>query len=143
MKPLIMLHLALFLISPLLAQHSSTLDQLNEDKALILLVRPGGLGIVFSTSINNELLGMTNGADYLFKEAEPGSVEILTAGGEGHHTMSLAAEAGKVYVVKIGQKAGFLAPTPRMKLMKPEWAWKRLDKLKLGTFSSTQAVSAN
>ena len=131
----------LFLANPLFAQDNIPTESTSADKALLIVLRPVGGGFVFSTSINNELLGLTRGGDFLYKEIDPGVIELLTAGGEGSHTLSVDVKAGNVYFIKIRHKAGFIAPKLDMKIMDNEWGWNKIQDLKMGTHTSSAYVS--
>lgn len=142
MKYLLVILSIFFLLNPLLGQEQVPKELPDDDKALLVVVRPYGTPYVFSTTLNNELLGLTRGAQFLYKNVDPGTIELLTAGGEGHHSLSLEVEAGQIYFVKIRTKAGIFAPRIEMKVMDNEWGWKKVQKLKAGMYSPSKNLTA-
>lgn len=143
MKTLVLIGVVLIFANFATAQNKVA-DGAMDQKALIYFIRSGAQGgFVFTTTCNNELVGLTRGSDYLYKQVEPGQVEIMTAGGGGHGLLSLDVEAGKVYFIRIYNGAGFPFPKVGMKQMDDSWGRKRLSKFSLGkmNFSTVAAIN--
>ena len=144
MKTLTWIGTMLLFANSIMAQGNISEDGKSEQKALVYFIRSGAQGgIVFTTTCNNELVGLTRGSDYLYKQVEPGRIEIMTAGGFSHGLISLDVERGKVYYVRIYNGAGFIMPKAGMKLMDDSWARKRLGKFALGKMNISALAAVN
>jgi Protein of unknown function (DUF2846) len=144
MKTLVLLGMMLVFVNSITAQSNVNENGKSEQKALVYFIRSGAKGgIVFTTTCNNELVGLTRGSDYLYKQVDPGRIEIMTAGGLSHGLLSLEVERGKVYFVRIYNGAGLWLPKTGMKLMDDSWGRKRLGKFSLGTMNIKTEVAVN
>ena len=84
----------------------------HPDKAIIYIVRPGaftGAAINITPVFDQKILGALKGGTYAVVEVEPGPHQVALFGGENMGAVSLHAEAGRLYFVRVQPGMGVWA----------------------------------
>ena len=84
----------------------------HPDKAIIYIVRPGALyGAAFNLTpvLDQKMLGALKGGTYAVVEVEPGPHQVAVFAAENTGIVSLDAEAGRLYFVRVQPAMGVWA----------------------------------
>ena len=110
---------------------AQTISPVPDDKAVVYFARTSMLGalVKFTYFDENKVIGQFNGSKYLRYECEPGE-HVFWAKSENKDFVTANLEAGKIYVIHVQPKMGFLKSGVRLHPVNSSaYKMKRIEKL--------------